>query len=335
MTANISTNQFGKANFIARGNPAWWDFSGNYTFGKDEKLSLTEALYRANGEFEISIQEQISVVAGNYVTNPSKYSVVRHPIYKKGETEYKWLGEVGSRYSLIQNIEFTEMFDEISEKWPVETVGFLGNGETLFFALDGGDMYVKDDLIHNYFVLYDDKIGKRLTGIMFTPVRVVCQNTLSLGISQANHKLQVKHYNGNKEKVQAIADVVSTMQKSAEEINQLFNNMVNTPFSIEQFKTLVYEKLIPQKKEENALDMFLSFDKKGMENYAAGKELERLFGQYVEILGDNKYSAYQAATEYYDWYKPTKGNGDNWKINTLFGDRSDQKELAFSEIMKI
>jgi hypothetical protein len=256
--------------------------------------------------------------------------VIRMPITEIGETQYLYLGEVSKKYSPIQNEEFCEMFDKITETWPVETLGLLGKGETLWFALNGGEMEVADkDLLKLHFTLYDNKVGDLLTGIMLTPVRVVCQNTLSMGISSAKYKFEIKHFSGNKEKIQAIANAIKFLQEQQDTVANLFNNMAKMPFKVEDFKTLVQEILYPNP-EPSETDKLFGITKNNVSKEQV--KLINLYKNYCDNLGANKYSAYQTITEYEDWFKTTKGN--SWMADSLFGNRATKKENAFAELIK-
>jgi hypothetical protein len=88
--------------------------------------------------------------------------------------------------------------DKITEKWPVETVGALGYGERVFFALNLGDDKIAGEDVRQFFLLTEGKTGGHGITLAYTPIRVVCQNTLIAGLAEGtvtasfNHKGDVK-----------------------------------------------------------------------------------------------------------------------------------------------
>jgi hypothetical protein len=330
MAANISTNQNGETNFVAFGKPAWW---GGQSFPIEQKTNLFDALKLAKGDFQLTCEPQIAVVNGNYVENPDKDLLVRHPVEGSNETEYVVLGEVSKHYKevLIQNVELVNYFNAISETWPVATVGFLGKGETIFFALHGGEYEIiqpngKKDLVKDYLSLVDNKTGEMNTGIYITPMRFECANTVTMGIKQARLSFKVPHFTGNKQKLLDIVSVTEQLQEQTKEIHTIFGTMAGTPFSLERFKELV-DKILYPAPEEFAEEYSVGFRTNSQ------SRLYGLFGNYTEKFGgETLYGALQAITEFED--HPDKVRGDSWKNSTLFGNRANAKKVAFAELVK-
>lgn len=116
-----------------------------------------------------------------------------HAIYREDNNEV--LGVVKQLYpKLVQNSDTFNMFDRlIGDSLDVETAASLGRGETIFgcFKFKGGHKLLDDDVEH-YFVVMNDhlKVDGKVT-VLNTPVRVVCQNTLSEAVNKANYKLRI------------------------------------------------------------------------------------------------------------------------------------------------
>ena len=81
------------------------------------------------------------------------------------------------------------MLDPISEKFPVETVGAIGQGEKIFVSLDAGGSKIAGEDHELYWLITDHRDGTGAMTMAFTPVRVVCQITLITGLR--NSKVSV------------------------------------------------------------------------------------------------------------------------------------------------
>lgn len=109
-----------------------------------------------------------------------------HAVYREDNSDI--LGVVNkARPQLVQNIDAFNAFEDIiGKEVTVETAASLGKGEKIFgcFAIDS-EFTVLDDTVKHYFVVVNDhlKADGKVT-ILNTPIRVVCQNTLSQALSK-------------------------------------------------------------------------------------------------------------------------------------------------------
>ncbi len=95
---------------------------------------------------------------------------------------------------LVQNTDtFNAVEHMIGNQLDVETAASLGRGETVFGCFKIREQYrLLDDDLDHYFVIVNDhlKADGKVT-VLNTPVRVVCQNTLSEALSTSLYKLRV------------------------------------------------------------------------------------------------------------------------------------------------
>ncbi|MDR6372339.1 hypothetical protein J2795_003002 [Chryseobacterium bernardetii] len=95
------------------------------------------------------------------------------------------LGVVGKDYQIVQNREAFSFFDSIvggGDGILYETAGALGNGERIFITAKLPD-YIRvgngDDITEKYIFLTTSHDGSGSITAAFTPIRIVCQNTLN------------------------------------------------------------------------------------------------------------------------------------------------------------
>lgn len=109
------------------------------------------------------------------------------------------LGVVGKDYNVVQNqaaFDFIDMIGEVSGNEPnITAYGALGHGERMFItATIGEDSFIdKDDAIRNYVVFTNAHDGSGSVMAFFTPIRVICQNTLNMAIRECPNKVVFKH----------------------------------------------------------------------------------------------------------------------------------------------
>ena len=129
----------------------------------------------------------------------SKDDIISSHCATVDERNDKTLGVVGSEYGVVQNtkaFEFINFIEKVSGVAPkIETAGRLGNGERIFItARLGEDSFLSpQDSIKNYVVFTNSHDGSGAVMAFFTPVRVICQNTLNMAIRECPNKVVFKH----------------------------------------------------------------------------------------------------------------------------------------------
>jgi len=110
-----------------------------------------------------------------------QFAVVREDRWKRNEDAI--FGTVGRGYVPLQNIEAFTFFDPIvaTQAAFYETAGALGKGERVWvMARLFSDMeIVPGDSVARYLLLSNSHDASSSVQVKFTPVRVVCQNTLN------------------------------------------------------------------------------------------------------------------------------------------------------------
>lgn len=111
------------------------------------------------------------------------------------------LGVVGANYGVVQNAKAFEFIDIITsgelggERPVIETAGILDGGARMYVtAKMPNDMYLGgNDRISDYILFTNTHDGSGAVTVLFTPIRVVCQNTLNAALRTAKNKLIFKH----------------------------------------------------------------------------------------------------------------------------------------------
>lgn len=114
------------------------------------------------------------------------------------------LGVVGSNYGILQNAKAFEFVDILTsgtlggeQKPIIETAGVLGDGKRMYISARMPELLKVngDDPqgITDYLLFTNSHDGTNSLQVFFTPIRVVCQNTLNAAMGQAKTKLSFKH----------------------------------------------------------------------------------------------------------------------------------------------
>jgi phage/plasmid-like protein (TIGR03299 family) len=146
----------------------------------DNALTSEEAIKVAGLNYEVE-KQPIFLANGTKVEN--QYATVRK------DTSVP-LGVVGRRYTVLQNdhaFKFADALVGIKEA-VYQTAGALGNGEIIWILakLNGVVEVVKGDITEKYLLLTNRHDGLGSVQIMWTGIRVVCQNTLNMALGSRN-----------------------------------------------------------------------------------------------------------------------------------------------------
>ena len=109
-------------------------------------------------------------------------------------SDQKVLGVVTDRYKVVQNAEafaFTDVL--LGEGVKYETAGSLSSGKRVWLLAKMETATVCGDAVEPYLVFTNSHDGTGAVKVAVTPIRVVCQNTLTFALSSAKRTWSTKH----------------------------------------------------------------------------------------------------------------------------------------------
>ena len=253
------------------------------------------------------------------------YEVVKQPIYFNGETGNveipgkfatvrtdigKPLGVVGSQYTVIQNRDAFSFFNAVVDEGEAmfETAGALGDGERIFVtAKIPAHIEVAKELVELFWFLYNSHDGSGSLVGAFTPVRVVCNNTLNAALRTAKMKVSIRHTQSANERLKEAHKMMGLANKLKNELTDVYNAMAKTKLVDSQLKRMITEMVAGQggleklgAGEEVSTRMMNMID--GVYEYALSHPTNQtnatrgtMFGAYNAVTG-----YYQNAKEYAD-----------------------------------
>ena len=233
MPANVETM------FSAVETP--WHRLGVVTKGA---LSSAEAIEKAGLDWTVSLRpvatfDRANETEGNLIDIPDTFATVR-------DSDDSVLGVVGNRYTPVQNQECFSFLDTVLPDFDAkyETAGSLDGGRIVWVLLNlGKDVVVGQDKTIPYLLMTNSHDGSMGIKALTTPIRVVCQNTLTFAlnnfatqfsfrhtqrvhdrIEQGRNSLELsyKYIDGFQEEVERLIDQQVSNDKYQEIIDSLF-----------------------------------------------------------------------------------------------------------------
>lgn len=190
---------------------AWKAISGCRNF--QNPVTIEEAVKEVGADYEVQKEHLVkvpqslidSIMSGNphVGLTLTKDDIIQSHMATVRKDNNKTLGVVGSNYGVVQNSKAFEFIDIITSgklggnRPVIETAGVLGDGERMYVtAKMPTDLYIGDnkkDPINDYILFTNSHDGSGAVTVLFTPIRVICQNMLNMVFSQARNKLVFRH----------------------------------------------------------------------------------------------------------------------------------------------
>lgn len=159
------------------------------------------------------------------------------------------LGLVKERYEPVQNLDAFKFFDTVIGKneaiW--QTAGSFGYGERIFVSAKLPDtILVNGDPVDNYLVFTNSHDGSSGVKILFTPIRVVCQNTLNAAIRTAQNYVSFRHTQSVHKNIDIAHEILGITRKQIEIVNEAYNAMnkvkMNDTKAIELMANVIFSE---------------------------------------------------------------------------------------------
>lgn len=254
---------------------------------------------------------------------------------KWGQPDCVPFGMVGNEYQVLQNRDAFSFFDPILATGMVtlETAGALGAGERVWVMArlkDDVDI-AKDDPIQRYILLTTGHDGRTAVQIRFTPVRVVCQNTLTMSLETGQDFAKAYHVPGMRGALQDAQVGIQAILTSFKKLEETFRRMVGCKLdgtSLEQYLGHVFPDPPRRKKESDS-----SFQKQLARVEKMRSHAKRLFeagkGNAAPAVKGTLWAAYNGIIEMLDHESSYKGRYHRLE-SVWFGDAQQTKQAAYN-----
>jgi phage/plasmid-like protein (TIGR03299 family) len=264
------------------------------------------------------------------LTADKQERVARYAVRRKSDGRI--LGTVGSKYTLLQNKDAFGWFTPFLEarEAALHTAGSLAEGSRIWVLakLNREPLVIAEgDEVEKFILLSHSHDGSLAVRVGFTPIRVVCQNTLSMAHgSDASKLIRVKHSRSVHENLTNIQQVMNLANQEFEataeqykllarrEINQVdLRKYVRRVFKLDEADEV-------SSRMSNILDEVVGLAKAGV-----GNDLPSVRGTY--------WAAYNGVSEYLTYQH---GRNESNRLNSLwFGENANVNRHALDTAVQM
>jgi phage/plasmid-like protein (TIGR03299 family) len=222
MAHNLATLN-GQTAMMFTGEPPWHGLGTRL----DKPATAAEAIRAAQLDWEVT-KTPLFITSGSRLHEVrDKFAVVRKDQLASGVAP-PVLGIVGREYTPLQNREAFDWFDPIVGEGAAiyHTAGALGEGERVWILAKLPDtiQVVGHDITDKYLLLSNSHDGGSSVQVKFTPIRVVCQNTLTMALS-GGRGIRIQHTPTLRERLAAARDALGIIRTRFDEIAESFRGL--------------------------------------------------------------------------------------------------------------
>lgn len=246
------------------------------------------------------------------------------------------LGVVGKDYEVVQNRNAFDFFDAIvggGDGILYETAGALGKGERIFITakLPGYIRVGRQDMIEQYLMLTTSHDGFGSITAAFTPVRVVCQNTLNAALRNNSNSFKIRHTASANDRLKQALTLMGISGNLAGELEGLFNQWAQVRITDKQVKKLIQVAMAPNRETISNLELGL-LDKlstnytnivDSVYEYALGSPT-----QQMDTTAGTVFGAYNAITGYFQNVRNYKDGEAKFK-SIMDGTAKQRAQVTF------
>lgn len=296
----------------------------------DWKAIKTDVKYRVNHFADVDDETKLRIERlGNEFEVPDRQVIYR-------SDNLMPLGIVSNRYKPVQPIEVLEFFRDLIDEhgFRMNTAGSLQDGRRIWALADIGKDFrlMGQDRIHGYLLLGTSYDASLATVAMFTAIRVVCNNTITMAYNRmGDNAVKVSHVNiFDDRQVKFDLGIVGELWETfADQAKEMAVKKVSDEEAVKFFMDLLHDI---RNKDENG-DPDYSDVSQGV--------VGRLLNVYDSGVGQDTVSAngtawglVNAVSRYYDHERPTRSRSN--RLNSAwFGQEAGIKRKAFNDALKL
>ncbi|MCX6896786.1 MAG: DUF932 domain-containing protein [Verrucomicrobia bacterium] len=288
----------------------------------DKPATAQEAIQAAKLDWKV---KKLPLFAGSKrIPVPDRFAVVR----KTGDLIQKTdpvLGVVSNEYTPLQNHQAFQFFDPIVGQNAAiyHTAGALGNGERVWILakLPGHIRVAGDDITEKYLLLSNSHDGKSSVQIKFTPVRVVCQNTLTLALNDGS-AYRVSHHSDIHQKLKQAHEMLGLINERFSEVEESFQAMSRVKLNSNRLAEYL-ANVYPDSQEPDK-QLLVQRDRSWSEYF-----FDQGRGNRMPGVEGSLWAAFNGVTEWID-HRKTRQNSNQRLSSSWFGSSYQTKARAYS-----
>ena len=244
--------------------------------------------------------------------------------------------KLGLEYEVVQNKDAFTFFDSIvggKDGILYETAGALGRGERIFITAKLPD-YIRvgyDDLIEKYLFLTTSHDGSGSITAAFTPVRIVCNNTLNAALTNMTNCIKIRHTQSAPDKLKQAHQVMGIANSLSDELSGIFNQWARVRITDKAVLKLVQQAMAPCKEVLQNVLTGVEDEHSTYFNNVCQDICNYAFASHTQQTSTTKgslFGAYNAITGYFQNVKEFKN--EETKLKSIqFGTGLSRTQTAF------
>lgn len=333
-----------------------------------EPVPVSQAIKECGADFEVKKEMLIKVnddvikaikEGGDYkslIDLTSKDIVTSHMATFRDDSN-DILGVVGKSYGVVQNAKAFEFIDIITSGYlggdasVIETAGVLGKGERMYVAARMKNTIRLEnasasDYMEDYILFTNTHDGSGGVMALFTPIRVLCENTLNFAIANCSNKFVLRHTSRVNERldfsfeanVKRAKEVLGSHERYIKNLEAYMNRMASEKITREDtikvvsgiFLSEAQQKLVEMAKFRfETVDEISTKSKNSIINML--NTIDNGVGQ--EFWKGTKLSVYNGVTSFFNNNKVYKGGSEERLNSLLEGDAYKKQQKAFQLLL--
>jgi phage/plasmid-like protein (TIGR03299 family) len=213
MAHNLSFQKNETGDFVSKNIKPWHGFGTIL-----EQVNLQDAMQYGGLDYHVEKSPNIHRMGEIEIISESSFFTWRTDTHKV-------LGTVGSRYTPVQNADALAIVNQFP--FHIETAGVLKDGAISFVSMKSDkQVVVKGTDVTDMYLLFTNSFdGTSPISVIFTPIRVVCNNTLTAALRGAKEKYTFRHTQSANEKIREFVKVMGLLEKNVTILGDAFNQM--------------------------------------------------------------------------------------------------------------
>jgi phage/plasmid-like protein (TIGR03299 family) len=200
-----------------------WHGLGNKV---DADISVEDAIVAAGLDWEVGLKD-LQTVDGVPVSHRATYR----------KTDGSILGVVGPRYTPLQNKDSFDWFQPFIDagECGIHTAGSLHSGQKVWVLAqlnrDSSEIVPGDD-VSKFILLSNSHDGTTAIRVGYTPIRVVCVNTLAMAHNNKSSQLiRIRHTRSSKNNLEQVRDIMDNINAQFEATAEQFRFLASKNFN--------------------------------------------------------------------------------------------------------
>ena len=200
-----------------------WHGLGNQV---ESDITVADAIVAAGLDWEVGLKD-LQTVDGVPVNHRATYR----------KTDGSILGVVGPRYTPLQNRDSFDWFQPFLDagECALHTAGSLHSGQKVWVLAqlnrDNSEIVTGDE-VSKFILLSNSHDGTTAIRVGYTPIRVVCANTLAWAHSNTNSQLiRIRHTRSSKSNLENVRDIMDNINAGFEATAEQFRFLASKDFN--------------------------------------------------------------------------------------------------------